>query len=122
MKRLSCTLIFSGLLAFSCTDDLDPVVGCDMDNVFDLPWLAERIEGLEDSDIGRNYSYLHSGQYDSQTVFVFGSCCPYCSMAPPSLYDCSGNELGRLGTGGIEWGDIKDLKVIWKSSDNSCNI
>ncbi|WP_157373450.1 hypothetical protein [Algoriphagus terrigena] len=123
MKNFFCSVVFLGMATFSCSDDpgADPVVGCDVDNIFELPWIAERIEDLENSKIGREFSYLHSGQYGSQTVFIFGSCCHYCSMASPSVYDCNGNELGRLAGDGIEW-DIKDSQLIWKSSENSCNI
>ncbi|MBN7813168.1 hypothetical protein J0A68_19590 [Algoriphagus sp. H41] len=116
MKRF---FLFSFLAAvvFSCQDDLKPEAGCDVDNVFEIPWLAEQIEGLEKSEIGKRYSYLLSGQYGAKTVFIFNSCCPYCSMTPPMVYDCAGNELGRSDSVGE---DIQNLKVIWEASEYSC--
>ncbi len=119
MNRFFYGLAFLGMLTFSCTDDLDPVAGCDVDNVFDIPWLAERIKGLEETEIGKKYAYLYSGQYGSETVFIFNSCCPYCNMMPPMVYDCSGKELGRMDSIGE---DIQNQKVIWKSSNNSCSL
>ncbi|GAA0881337.1 hypothetical protein GCM10009119_43070 [Algoriphagus jejuensis] len=118
MKNL--LFAFLVLAAFSCSEDLNPVAGCDVDNVFDLTWLKERIEDSEKSEIGRKYTSLHAAQYGSQTVFMFMNCCPYCSMAPPSLYDCSGNNLGQVGTDRIDWEEITDFEVIWKSSENEC--
>lgn len=115
MKKLFFALLVVSV--FSCSDDLEPVAGCDVDNVFEIPWLAEQIEGLEKSEIGKRYSYLLSGEYGSETVFIFDSCCPYCSMGPPMVYDCVGKELGRMDSIGE---DIQNLKVIWEASEYSC--
>jgi len=125
MKNLFYTFMFLGMVTFSCSDEENPNLpepfqACGVDNVFELPWIAAGIEDLEKSDIGKKYSSLHSAQYGSQTVFYFGSCCPYCSMVPPSLYDCGGNKLGKFGTEGIDWEEITNFEVIWKSSENEC--
>lgn len=124
MKRLSILLVFVSLIAISCSEDLDPQ--CGVGNVVsDLPWLVELIEVEESSEIGQIYSYLERGTYTtmskSQTVFVFGNCCPSCAMLPPLIYDCSSQELGRVGES-IQWEDIKDMEVVWKSSRNTCPI
>lgn len=115
MKKLFFALLLAS--AFSCSEDLEPVAGCDVDNVFEIPWLAKRIKGMEKSEIDREYTSLLSGQYGSQTVFVFDSCCPRCFMMPPAVYDCSGKELGRMDTIGE---DVQNLTVIWEGSEFSC--
>lgn len=118
MKKLLFVLL--AVIVFSCSDDQDP--SCNVDNVVtDLPWLADLLSEEENHFIGQSYSILYTGTYKSKTVFLIGNCCPNCLMLPPSVYDCKGKVLGSLGDG-IEWEDIKDQKVIWKSSNNSCNI
>lgn len=121
MKNLFYAFMFSGLLAFSCSDDPDPIRACNVDNVLDLPWLQERAAEIESSGFGREFSYISMGTYDSQTVFVLGNCCAFCLSIFP-VYDCSGNPLGPIGPEGIAWDEITDRKVIWKSSMNSCTI
>ena len=122
MNKLIYLFAFLGLLAFSCSDDTDPVKACNVDNVLDMPWMQELIAETEEFEIGRDYAYITMGTYDSQTVFVPQNCCPNCNMSPPLVYDCSGEVLGQLRTDGIEWEEITDSEVIWKSSNNSCNI
>lgn len=128
MKNPIYLFAFLGLLAFSCSDDPDPIKACDVDNVLDMPWMAELIEVEEQHEIGQSYSYLMTGKYKSaamsapQPVFFFMNCCPNCLMVPPVVYDCGGGELGRMGSEGILLEEIKDQEVIWKSSKNSCTI
>ena len=126
MKSYIYLLAFLGLLAFSCSDDQDP--SCDVESAIDMTWLAELIEEEEKHLIGQDYSFLYTGIYkqsamkSQRRVFIFGNCCPGCLMTPPAVYDCSGEVLGKLGTDGIEWEEITDSEVIWKSSNNSCSI
>ena len=126
MKNFLYLSAFLGLLAFSCSDDVDP--SCDVENAIDMPWLAELIEEEEKYLIGQDYSFLYTGIYksgamkDQRRVFMFGNCCPGCLMAPPSIYDCSGAVIAQLGTDGLEWEKISDSEVIWKSSNNSCEV
>lgn len=126
MGKLIYLSVFLGFFAVSCSDDPDP--SCEGANALDLPWLTNLIEQEELHEIGQQYSYLNKGIYmpgnmnSPQRIFFFGNCCPFCSMMPPMVYDCNGNELGRIGEAGIFWERIKDLEVIWKSSDNTCNI
>jgi hypothetical protein len=126
MKKLIYLTVILGLITFSCSDDRDP--SCEGTNALNLPWLTNLIEQEEQYEIGRQYSYLNTGIYMSSSmnppkrIFFFGNCCPNCSMVPPMAYDCDGNELGRVGSEGIHLDKIKDLEVIWRSSDNDCNI
>lgn len=109
-------------LNFSCSEDSEPIEACATDNVLeDLPWLVERIEELEKSDFGQEYSFISKGTYQSQTVFIFQNCCPNCNSVF-TVQDCSGNSLGTFGTGGIQTSEVTDMTVIWKSSKNSCNF
>ena len=126
MKNFIYLFAFLALLAFSCSDDVDP--SCGVEDAIDMPWLAKLIEEEEKHFTGQNYSFLYTGIYRPSTmigqrrVFMFGNCCPGCLMSPPTIYDCSGETLGQLGTDGIEWEEITDSEVIWKSSNNSCSI
>ncbi len=118
MKNLIYLFVFLGLVT-SCSDDPDP--SCNVENVVtDLPWLADLLAEEENHFIGQTYSILYTGAYKSKTVFVIGNCCPNCSMAPPAVYDCTGRVLGYMGTDGIEWEDLKDSRIIWRSSNNQC--
>lgn len=120
------TLFFFLIIIFlfsACSDDSEPLQACKTENVLeDLPWLNDVIEEQEQSFIGRNYSFISTGQYKLKTVFILQNCCPNCSSLPPSVYDCSGNILGYLGSEGIEFDKVKNYEVIWKSSENSCGF
>ena len=121
MKKLIYAFVFLGLLTFSCSDDSDPIRACNVDNVLDLPWLEELIAETEEFEIGRDYSFITMGTYQSQTVFVLQNCCPNCNSTFP-VFDCSGNPLGSIGPEGVPFEEIANREVIWKSSNNSCNI
>ena len=117
------------IVTFSCSDDSDPIQSCDVNNVLtDLPWLVDLIEEEEKIFVGQSYSIIYSGMYRSgvmskpQRVFVITNCCPNCSMLPPPVYDCAGNMLGRLYADDIEPEKVMEWEIIWKSSDNSCNL
>jgi hypothetical protein len=121
MQRAFLLFLMVSLVISSCSkDELDPIQACATDNVLqDLPWLAELIEGLEQSEIGSKYSYISQAVYEGQTVFVLQNCCPFCN----SIYtvtDCAGNDLGFIGSGGIDPSTITSSEVIWKSSENTC--
>lgn len=122
MKKIPLLLIFSCLLAFSCSDEDVSIQSCNVDNVLtDLPWLHQKIEESEQSDFSREYNFITIGTLDSKSVFVFQNCCPFCNSVYV-VYDCRGNTLGIIGSDGLTMEAIADKRVIWKSSDNSCNI
>lgn len=121
MKNYIYLIFFLVCFSFSCSDDTDPIRACNVENVLDLSWLQELIAQTEKFEIGRDYTFISMGIYDSQTVFLLNNCCPLCNSIVP-VYDCSGNTLGTIGSEGISADEITDLKVIWKSSNNSCNI
>ena len=121
MKKALLLFLMVSLVISSCSkDELDPIQDCGTDNVLqDLPWLAELIEGLEQSEIGSKYSYISQAVYEGQTVFVLQNCCPFCNSVY-TVTDCAGNDLGFIGSGGIDPSAITDSEVIWKSSENTC--
>lgn len=109
-------------LSFSCSEDPKPIEACATDNVLeDLPWLVEKIEEFEQSTFGQEYSYISKGTYQSQAVFIFQNCCPFCNTVF-TVYDCSGNFMDTLGSGGISPSEITGMAVIWKSADSSCGV
>lgn len=122
MKKIPLLLIFSCLLAFSCSDEDVSIQSCNVDNVLtDLPWLHQKIEESEQSDFSREYNFITIGTLDSKTVFMLRNCCPFCLSTVP-VYDCNGNVLGAIGMDDLSGEEITDERVIWKSSGNSCNI
>ena len=120
MKNYCYLFAFLGMLNFSCSDDSDPIRACEVGNVLELPWVQERIAEIESTEFGREYSYISMGTYKSQTVFVLGNCCSFCNTVVPIL-DCDGNTLVTLGSG-IDFNEIIDRKMVWKSSANLCNV
>lgn len=122
MKRFALLFLLISLVFSSCSqDEVEPLQACDTQNVLvDLPWLAALINEQEQSFIGQNYSFISSGKIKGRRVFILNNCCPYCSMTPPPVLDCSGNELGDVATSGFEIKEIDNYEVIWKSSKNSC--
>ena len=121
MKKLIYLSTFLGLFAFSCSDDPKPIQACNVDNVLEMPWLEEEITELEDSEFGREYVVISMAMYNSQPVFIVANCCPTCNSVV-TVRDCGGNYLGWIGQDGISADEIKDRKVIWRSSENACNV
>lgn len=120
MKKAPLLLLFFLIILASCSEDPQPLQACNTDNVLvDLPWLAELVTELNKSDFGRKYSYISTGIYMGQTIFSLQNCCPFCNSVTP-IYDCSGNNLGFLGSQGIESDEITNWKVIWKSTESTC--
>lgn len=121
MKKALFLFLMLSLVISSCSkDELDPIQDCNTENVLkDLPWLVELIEAQEQSEIGKKYSYISKGIYQGQTVFSLQNCCPFCNSIS-TVTDCAGNDLGFLGSGGIEPSSITDWEVIWRSSENTC--
>jgi hypothetical protein len=117
MKKSIYVLAFIGFLAFSCSEDQDPIKACNVDNVMDLPWLQEKIEQYQAGD-----NTVTIGKYQSQTVFVVTTCCAVCNMFPPPVFDCAGAVIGTIGYEQISLDDITDRKVVWRSEDTSCGM
>ena len=106
------------ILAFSCGKD-DPVSknACDVKNpAEDLPWLKTIIQSWEANGALLEYMYVQQGTYQGQTVFLPGSCCPFCDFFFP-VYNCDGQEVT------IENGQhVTNLKTIWKPQNSECTF
>lgn len=117
-NQKSILLILVLILSFSCDKD-DPVstTSCGVKHpTEDLPWLKTMIEAWEANSVYYKYMYVQQGTYLGQTVFLPGSCCPYCDYFFP-VYNCDGEEVT------IESGkSVTDLKTIWKSADSQCTF
>jgi hypothetical protein len=113
----SILLILVLTLIFSCQkDDSVSVAGCGVENpTEDLPWLKEMIESWN-SDSLRPYMYVQQGTYLGQTVFLPGSCCPFCDFFFP-VYNCKGETIT------LENGQqVTNLKTIWKPLNSECTL
>jgi hypothetical protein len=101
----------------SCHEEKDP--GSVENPVKELPWLVDRIQELENSELGQ-YFYFTQAKYGNETVFILGNCCPMCDSNIP-VYNCSGEQIG------IVYGDIPETILdndilIWKSTNSTCTI
>lgn len=115
MKKFLLLIVCSAFL-FSCNEDENPAV-CGVENpVEDLAWIKASIEEFS-SDGLSNYSYLSQARYQGETVFFFGSCCPFCNWAL-IVKDCQGNVL----EGDIKLTDLTDQKVIWQPDNSVCDF
>jgi hypothetical protein len=76
--------------------------------------------GFVDNPELYQYFYVSQGNLDGETVFIFGGCCPFCSMIIP-VRDCKGDLIGYLGANG-ELSTIKDETVIWQPPNFACNL
>lgn len=121
MKKAVYLFLILAIAFSSCSkDEVEPLQACDTQNVLvDLPWLAELIEEQEQFIIGQNFSFIGTGKLNQKRVFILQNCCPFCNTVAP-VYDCNGEELGFLGSNDINFEDIENYEVIWKSSKNEC--
>ncbi|MEL7003724.1 MAG: hypothetical protein AAFN93_13460 [Bacteroidota bacterium] len=115
-------LIIILLFAISCNDEKDILIGntCGVDRPLEeLDWLKDEISEINDSDVKR-YLYLTQANYQNQTVFIFGNCCPFC-LTITSVMDCGGEFIGILGTD-IDNSEITDEQVIWTPEGFECQL
>lgn len=116
MKKFSLLIILV-IFSISCSKNSDdngenlPLKSqsfCDESN---LDWLNEKIEERTPNLID---SYVLKGNYKGKGVFVFSNCCAVCYTFT-SVYDCSGELLGYIGTSNINIPieNITQQEVIW---------
>jgi len=109
-------IILLCVLFLSCRENDGPTTCAVADPVNNLPWIQQGIKELENSSL-IEYSYLVQATYKGETVFFFGSCCPFCKFALVIL-DCQGKSI----SGSISTADLSDQKVIWKPANSVCNL
>lgn len=115
MQKVVLVIILS-VLFLSCRENDGPTTCAVADPVNDLAWVQQGIKELENSNL-IEYSYLVQATYKGETVFFFGSCCPFCKFAIIIL-DCQGKAL----SGSISSSDLVDSKVIWKPANSVCKF
>jgi hypothetical protein len=124
MMNKKATILFALLtLAFSCQDeDREIITACGVENpAKNLPWMNAMIDSWNRFGFGP-YSYIVQGDYLGQTVFIPGSCCPFCLELPPPVLDCEGKVLWNTAEDPEKTDLITDTKVIWKSVLSKCNF
>ncbi len=125
MKFTSTLILMAlcALLLFTCKEDdnPNPKNACSVeDPVHDLPWLAAKVEEMQNSSLAE-YWYVTQAQYGTETVFIYGNCCPFCNTMTP-VFNCSGEQLGIVGDGTFEMDSFKDEAVIWAPDDSHCQF
>lgn len=114
MKSFLLVLLNSAFL-LGCADSENPTY-CGVENpVEDLAWIKESIKESQSSSLSQ-YSYLIQGSYEGETVFSWGSCCPFCNFVV-MVQDCQGNLIE-----GVSLSEVKNQKIIWKPENFACNL
>lgn len=107
-------LIFACMLVFmGCSENPGPAA-CGVENpIENLPWLKNAVQEAQSWGFSE-YSYLIQASYQGNTVFYFGSCCPFCNWAI-IIRDCQGNQIEN-----VDLGQLKDQQTIWKPKNSVC--
>ena len=120
MKKILYPILFCVLLSFACDRDdenYEPVAACGVnDAISDLPWLKAKYKGVAKGELSE-YSFLVQTKLDGETVFYFGSCCPFCNWVM-ILYDCAGNRVEY----NPDEDELVDGKVIWQPENSECQF
>lgn len=111
MKKISLLLL---IVVSSCKYNDMPATTCDVrDPANDLPWLKEKIAGIQQSSI-HQYFRVEQVEYNGETGFYIDNCCPFCDTLP-IFYKCSGEAVTNIDTS-----KLISKGVIWQPSDFSC--
>lgn len=114
MKKYVLLFLYSAFL-FSCSENEGPSV-CGVENpVEDLAWIKETIEESQSNSLSQ-YSYLIQGSYKGETVFSWGSCCPFCNFIV-LVADCQGKVIEDASIS-----EVKNQKIIWKPVNSVCTF
>lgn len=91
-KTFILLTLFLLIIILSCKKEDTAVVNpCSVTNpAQDLPWLRDRVASITQED--SSYQYIQQAEYNGQTVFYFGNCCPSCNTVAPVL-DCQGELI-----------------------------
>ena len=130
MKNILWLALPFFLLTSAC-ENCDPegpvaLSACSVDNpTEDLAWLREEIQNREQQpgeDLTQ-YLYIAQAEYEGETVFIYGNCCPNCNTIVP-VFDCAGERIGLLGYGeeDIDFAIMEEAVAIWKPTDYSCRL
>ncbi|WP_373521743.1 hypothetical protein [Aquiflexum sp.] len=122
MKSFLVLSAISLIFMTSCHERMEPNYACSVsDPLENIGWLSVRVQELEESPLSSYYSVIMA-RYKSKTVFVTQSCCPFCASAYPSVINCEGETIGKIGPGegGIDFSRLKNIVVIWEGEDFAC--
>jgi len=86
-----------------------------------------RDRGIEQQEIDNTewaqYAYIVQATYKSNTIFIFGNCCPLCNIIVP-VKNCLGETIGTMGYGEdhVEYDQLQNKTTIWKSKNSLCEL
>ena len=127
MKRIFW-LTFPFVVAIvSCEKrDFEESVERPVDNpVEDIAWLKESIryrEQLEENEFAQ-YQYIAQAEYQGETVFIQGNCCPTCNSVI-SVVNSDDELVGFLGNDedAIDSRILEEAVIIWKPTGGVCSL
>ena len=116
MKNYLLPLLLSIMLFSGCNEDKGI---CNLPEDAQPIWVQDLIADLE-GGAAYTYSFMMTGTYEGQQVFILKNCCPFCASAFP-VFTCDGTEIGTIGSE-INPNDIKDEEFYWAPPAVQCAI
>ena len=122
MRKLLSLSFFLVLILAACQED-DRLPVCGNNEITDLAWFDDKIKEFGGEGEFARFQYVLAADYQGGKAFIFGNCCPSC-LSVFMVYDCSGNELGYLGSGegGIPSEELLNQTLVWKAENSACNF
>lgn len=112
-------LFLIGVILASCKEDVDPILICGSSNpTEENAWIKSTIEGIENSDFGKQYSYIRSGTFEGNTYLYVGNCCPSCYWVPV-FFNCQGEEIEDPN---FSISDLENLQLIYLPESSTCQF
>lgn len=131
MKNTLWLIFFFSSAVISCEnsdpgEEYPPHSTCTTsDPVEDLAWLREAIAAKEQQPENEftQYGYIAQADYQGETVFIQGNCCPTCNSII-SVVNCEDELIGFLGSGegNIDFDILERAVIIWQPEDGVCSL
>jgi hypothetical protein len=83
-----------------------------------LPWLKAEIEAYRTSSALFDV-LVYTAKYHGITVFFSSICCPACNVSPPTVRNCQGESLGKIGVDLVQ-SHVRNQRVIWRTENQFC--
>jgi len=123
MKKSILSVIFTFLLAISCSDNDDIIISaCGVNNpAQELEWLRAEIDRRNKSlNEDLKYCFIVQAQLDGQDVFIYEDCNPLIDKIIP-IFNCEGILINTSDTL-IAFDNLQNQTIIWEPNNFVCQI